>query len=112
MSRNFGGKSDWKAVTWTLAREMIIKCLELFYTRKQIDKTEKMSAEEKESEERKKERKVRDFYYLKLCTGDVSNKRKICGREAIYQLPVSRNRGLGNTVHRNTKFFDVIIFRC
>jgi len=58
MSRNFGEKSDWKAVTWTLAREMIIKYLELFYTRKQIDKTEKMIVEEKESEERGKEIKT------------------------------------------------------
>jgi hypothetical protein len=61
-----------------------------------------MRVQEKSSdkkEERKKERKVRNFYYLKLCTGDDGNKRKICGREEIYQLPVSRNRGLGNTVY-------------
>jgi len=75
-------------------------------------KKERKERKKERKKEKRKERKVRDFRYLKLRNGDVSNKRKICGREAIYQLPVSRNRGLGNTVHCNTKCFDVIIFRC
>ena len=89
------------------------KSEEMKVEQKGSDRKKERRKKERKTKERKKERKkVSDFHCLKLCTGDVSNKLKICGQEAIYQLPVSRNRGLGNTVDCKTKFFDVIIFRC